>query len=62
MTPGLVPYLGAVIQESLQCFAPVPSTLPRRINVVDGAVIDGYQIPRIYVIIVTFTESLLNLI
>lgn len=46
MTPGLLPYLEAVIQESLRFFPPVPSTLPRKISAVEGDVIDGYHIPK----------------
>ncbi|KAL8883346.1 MAG: hypothetical protein Q9192_007234, partial [Flavoplaca navasiana] len=45
-TPGLLPYLKAVIQESLRCFPPIPSTLPRKISAVEGDVIDGYHIPK----------------
>lgn len=43
--PGLLPYLEAVIQESLRCYPSVPSTLPRRTGL-EGAVIDGKFVPR----------------
>ena len=44
-TPGLLPYLEAVIQEALRCFPPIPATLPRIVGLA-GAVIDGYYVPK----------------
>ncbi|CAO1603165.1 hypothetical protein XANCAGTX0491_006757 [Xanthoria calcicola] len=44
-TPGLLPYLDAILQESLRCFPPIPAILPR-IAGNAGAVIDGYYIPK----------------
>ena len=44
-TPGLLPYLDAILQESLRCFPPLPATLPRIVGNA-GAVIDGYYIPK----------------
>ncbi|KAL8961495.1 MAG: hypothetical protein Q9193_001954 [Seirophora villosa] len=32
-TPGLLPYLNAVLQESLRCRPPVPGTFPRKTSV-----------------------------
>ncbi|KAL8948520.1 MAG: hypothetical protein Q9222_005301 [Ikaeria aurantiellina] len=43
-TSGLLPYLEAVIQESLRCCPPIPATLPR-ITGSDGAMIDGSFVP-----------------
>ena len=43
-TPGLLPYLDAVLQESLRCYPPIPATLPR-ITSPEGAVIDGRFVP-----------------
>ena len=39
-----LPYLNAVIQESLRCYPPVPATLPRRTGP-EGALIDGRFVP-----------------
>ena len=44
-TQGLLPYLEAVLQESLRCRPPVPATLPRKIGS-SGAVIDGSFVPE----------------
>ncbi|KAL8649157.1 MAG: hypothetical protein Q9226_005693 [Calogaya cf. arnoldii] len=44
-TPGLLPYLEAVIQEAVRCFPPIPATLPRIVGPA-GAVIDGYYVPK----------------
>ncbi|KAL8714008.1 MAG: hypothetical protein Q9220_002154 [cf. Caloplaca sp. 1 TL-2023] len=43
-TSGLLPYLEAVIQESLRCCPPVPAALPR-VTGSDGAMIDGSYVP-----------------
>ena len=43
-TPGFLPLLGAVLQESLRCYPPVPSTLPR-VTGREGAVVDGRYVP-----------------
>ncbi|KAL8904655.1 MAG: hypothetical protein Q9171_006965 [Xanthocarpia ochracea] len=43
--PGLLPYLEAVLRESLRCFPPVPTSLPRKVGGA-GAVIDGYSVPK----------------
>lgn len=42
--PSSLPYLDAVIQESLRCYPSIPSTLPRRIGP-EGALIDGKFVP-----------------
>ncbi|KAF6240618.1 hypothetical protein HO173_001289 [Letharia columbiana] len=39
-----LPYLNAVIEESLRLYPPVPSTLPRR-TLAQGNVIDGHFVP-----------------
>ena len=44
-TPHLLPYLEAVLQESLRCYPSIPATLPR-ITGTGGAVIDGNHVPR----------------
>ena len=44
-TPSLLPYLEAVLQESLRCYPSVPATLPR-ITGSEGALIDGKFVPR----------------
>ncbi|CAL8577374.1 hypothetical protein XPA_003205 [Xanthoria parietina] len=44
-TPDLLPYLDAILQESLRCFPPLPATLPRIVGNA-GAVIDGYYVPK----------------
>ncbi|KAL8914332.1 MAG: hypothetical protein Q9171_001052 [Xanthocarpia ochracea] len=43
-TPGLLPYLEAVLQESLRCHPPVPATLPRKVGS-SGAVVGGKFVP-----------------
>ncbi|KAL8992647.1 MAG: hypothetical protein Q9169_006936 [Polycauliona sp. 2 TL-2023] len=43
-TPGLLPYLEAVIQETLRMFPPAPSLFPRKVGPA-GAIIDGYSAP-----------------
>ena len=43
-TPGLLPYLEAVLQESLRCYPPIPATLPR-ITSPGGSLIDGNFVP-----------------
>ncbi|KAL8856708.1 MAG: hypothetical protein Q9178_006665 [Gyalolechia marmorata] len=43
--PGLLPYLEAVLQESLRCFPPIPTSLPRKVGGA-GALIDGYSVPK----------------
>ena len=43
-TPGLLPYLEAVLQESLRCRPPVPANLPRKVGP-SGAVIEGSFVP-----------------
>ena len=43
-TPSRLPYLEAVIQESLRCYPSIPATLPRRTGP-DGAIIDGHFVP-----------------
>jgi cytochrome P450 len=44
VSPGRLPYLDAVLQESFRCYPPVPSTLPR-ITGPKGATIDGCFVP-----------------
>lgn len=44
-TPSLLPYLEAVIHESLRCYPSIPATLPRRTGS-EGAFIDGNFVPR----------------
>lgn len=44
-TSGLLPYLEAVLQESMRYYPPLPATLPRKVGAA-GAVIDGYYIPK----------------
>lgn len=43
-TPGLLPYLESVLQESLRFYPPIPATLPR-ITGPEGAFIDGALVP-----------------
>ncbi|KAL8720308.1 MAG: hypothetical protein Q9225_002820 [Loekoesia sp. 1 TL-2023] len=43
-SPSLLPYLEAVIQESLRCYPSIPATLPRRTGP-EGALIDGRFVP-----------------
>lgn len=43
-TSSLLPYLEAVIQESLRCYPSIPATLPRRTGP-EGATIDGRFVP-----------------
>ncbi|MCJ1462457.1 hypothetical protein MMC07_001059 [Pseudocyphellaria aurata] len=43
-TTGRLPYLEAVLQESLRCYPPVPAVLPR-ITGPEGALIDGAWVP-----------------
>jgi hypothetical protein len=43
-TPGLLPYLEAVLQESFRCYPSIPATLPR-ITGPEGALIDGNFVP-----------------
>ena len=43
-TPGLLPYLEAVLQESLRCYPPIPATLPR-ITGPEGTLINGNFVP-----------------
>ena len=43
-TPNLLPYLEAVLQESMRCYPSIPATQPR-ITGPKGALIDGYFIP-----------------
>ncbi|KAI4196898.1 MAG: hypothetical protein LQ348_002221 [Seirophora lacunosa] len=43
-TPGLLPYLDAVLQESLRCRPPVPAAFPRKVGP-SGAVIEGRFVP-----------------
>ena len=43
-TPGLLPYLEAVLQESLRCWPPVPTGLPRIVGP-SGGIIDGKFVP-----------------
>lgn len=43
-TPNLLPYLEAVIHESMRCYPSVPATLPRRTGP-EGATIDGKFVP-----------------
>lgn len=44
-TPGLLPYLEAVLQESLRYRPPVPARVPRIVGP-SGAVIDGKFVPE----------------
>ncbi|KAL8855931.1 MAG: hypothetical protein Q9178_007445 [Gyalolechia marmorata] len=43
-TPGLLPYLEAVLQESLRYHPPVPATVPRKVGS-SGAVVGGKFVP-----------------
>lgn len=43
-TSSRLPYLEAVLHESLRCYPPVPANLPRRTGP-EGALIDGKFIP-----------------
>ena len=43
-TPNLLPYLEAVLQESLRCYPSIPAMLPR-ITGPKGALIDGNFVP-----------------
>lgn len=43
-TPGLLPYLDAVLQESLRCRPPVPAAFPRKVGP-SGAIIEGRFVP-----------------
>ena len=43
-TPGLLPYLESVLQESFRCYPSIPTLLPR-ITGPGGAVIDGNFVP-----------------
>jgi len=43
-TPGLLPYLEAVLHESFRCYPSIPATLPR-ITGPEGALIDGNFAP-----------------
>ncbi|KAI4252439.1 MAG: hypothetical protein LQ352_004287 [Teloschistes flavicans] len=44
-SPNRLPYLEAVLKESLRCFPPVPTKLPRIVGPA-GAVIDGSYVSR----------------
>ena len=43
-TPGLLPFLEAVLQESLRYHPPVPATVPRKVGS-SGAVVGGKFVP-----------------
>ncbi|MCJ1352148.1 MAG: hypothetical protein MMC33_002132 [Icmadophila ericetorum] len=43
--PDMLPYMDAVLQESLRCYPPVPAILPRKTGP-EGALIDGNYVPR----------------
>ena len=43
-TPGLLPYLEAVLHESLRVWPPVPTALPRIVGP-SGAIVDGQFVP-----------------
>jgi cytochrome P450 len=43
-SPGALPFLNAVIEETLRCYPSIPSTLPR-IAGTSGWVIDGSYVP-----------------
>lgn len=43
-TPNLLPYLEAVLQESLRCYPSIPALLPR-LTGPKGAIIDGKFVP-----------------
>lgn len=42
--PGSLPFLNAVIQETLRCYPSIPSTLPR-VTGSQGSIIDGRFVP-----------------
>ena len=44
-TPGRLPYLEAVLKESMRYFPPVPTRLPRIVGPA-GAVIDGSYVSK----------------
>ncbi|KAF2727369.1 putative benzoate 4-monooxygenase cytochrome P450 [Polyplosphaeria fusca] len=43
--PGTLPFLNAVIEETLRCYPSIPSTLPR-VTAAGGAIIDGHFVPE----------------
>ncbi|TVY81603.1 Cytochrome P450 monooxygenase radP [Lachnellula suecica] len=43
-TPGRLPYLDALVQETFRCYSSLPATLPR-ITSQGGAIIDGDYVP-----------------
>lgn len=56
-SPNRLPYLEAVLKESLRCFPPVPTKLPRIVGPA-GAVIDGSYVSRNVLIYIYCFESL----